>query len=477
MKARSSPAGVPLGTAYLADACLGFDLSAFGYREREYLVSGSATAWTYNGDGTAVPGRTGLPHTTRILVRAPDRESSFNGVLLVEPLHREYDSAPTWRTTGGWIVRSGAAWVGITQDPHAAMSMRTEFDPVRYGALSLPSAGLGFDIVGQIGSALKAGAIDGLAPLDGVERSILSGWSMTGSFCRAFLGDGFHDRHRMRDGSPVFDGYVIGISSGGAPRAGYPPLSEGTPPPPLGDARRMAGHRDVPVIEFLSEFESETHGPCLRPDGDEPNDRYRLYQVAGSSHVGFGGWSGATNREQYRRRGLPVPERRINERPSDAPGDVVARAVFALLDKWVATGVAPPHAEPFAFDAGAPAPANPTGEARALRRDAFGNVTGGIRTPWVEVPVARYSPSSTPAPGSCQPAPGAPTTDSSHVAALMGNMEVLPADTLRDLYGSRRQYLDRYADSCRALLRGGFLLEDDLESLIEQARGRQVPLP
>jgi hypothetical protein len=61
VKARSSPAGVPLGTAHLADAGVGFDPSAFGYREREYLVVGSATARTYDRDGTAAPGRTGLP--------------------------------------------------------------------------------------------------------------------------------------------------------------------------------------------------------------------------------------------------------------------------------------------------------------------------------------------------------------------------------------------------------------------------------
>ena len=479
MKVRSSPPGVPLGTSYLADAGLGRDLSALDYGEHEYLVSGSATVWTYNGTGAAKPARTDVPYTTRVLVRAPSRPSSFNRVLIVEPLHREYDSAPTWRTTGDWILGTGAAWVGITQDPVAATSMRTEFDPDRYAALSIPAAGLGFDIVGQVGAALKEGAVDALASLGAVERSFLSGWSMTGSFCRAFLGDGFHARHRLDDGSPVFDGCVIGISSGGAPTAGYPALSEGTPQPAGDDPRRTIGAHDVPVIELLSEFESETHQPCLRPDGDEPDNRYRLYQVAGSSHVGFGGWSGATNREQYRRRGLPVPDRRITETPSDARCEVVARAVFALLDRWVATGAAPPHVEPFAFEPHAPARSNPnpTGDARELRRDEFGNVVGGVRTPWVEVPVASYAPSSNPKPGSCEPAPGAPTNSASHVAALLGNMAPLTGDTLRELYGSRAAYLDRYADSCRRLTREGFLLEDDVEVLIEQARRRELALP
>jgi hypothetical protein len=409
-----------------------------------------------------------------VLVRAPD---ASGGALIVEPLHREYDSAPTWRTAGDWIVGTRAVWVGITQDPYAANSMRSEFDPHRYGEVSIPVHGLGFDIVGQVVGALRTGALADVIRSETARRALLSGWSMTGSFCRAFLGDGFHARHRLPDGAPVFDGYLVGISSGAAGRAGYPALSDLAAPLALDDPRRTIGGHDVPVIEFLSEYESETHGPCLRPDADAADDRYRLYQVAGTSHAGFGGWSGATNRAQYRRRGLPVPAREINEQPSDARGEVVARAVFALLDRWASTGEAPPRAARFELTDRPPERPNPTGEARALRRDRFGNALGGIRTPWVDVPVASYAPHSTPKPGSCQPAPGAPTGDAEHVASLLGNMEWLPEATLRDLYGSRRDYLARYAESCRRLLTEGFLLEPDLDLLLDQAQRRELPLP
>jgi Alpha/beta hydrolase domain len=473
----SAEDSLPLGTAYLPDARLGLDLATVGYREHEFLVSGLASLWTYDADGTAIPRRDAVPYMTRVLVRAPDASSGSGSALIAEPLHREYDSAPTWRTAGDWIVRTRATWVGITQDPYAANSMRAELDPVRYGRLSIPAAGLGFDIVGQVVGTLRTGALPDVLPIDAADRALLSGWSMTGSFCRAFLGDGFHGRHRLPDGGPVFDGYLVGISSGAAGRAGYPPLSEPASPPPVGDPRRTIGRHDVPVIELLSEFESETHGPCLRPDADEPDDRYRLYQVAGTSHAGFGGWSGATNREQYRRRGLPVPAREINERPSDARGEVVARAVFDLLDRWATTGEAPPRVGRFELEDRPPERPNPTGDARALRRDEFGNVVGGIRTPWVDVPVASYAPHSTPKPGSCLPAPGAPTGDAEHVASLLGNMEPLPEATLRDLYGSRREYLARYGESCRRLLAEGLLLEPDLDLLLDQAQGRVLPLP
>lgn len=455
----------PLGVSLLPGSGTGVDLAAAGYVEHEYLLRGMATEWTYGPGHSLAAARTDVPYATRVLVRHPADESAFNGVLQVEPLHPEYDTAATWRALHPWIMRTGAAWMGVTQDPRLADSMRTEFDPGRYAELSIPAGSMRYDIVAD---AVAAARMDGAGIVGNgrpVRRAYLSGASMTGSFVRVFLGEGFHERRRLRGGSPLFDGYVIGISSGGAQQAGYPGMLDSSPIP-MDDPRRTVSGHGVPVIELLSETESETHGPVLRPDNDDPDDRYRLYQVAGTSHDATGSRLALTNVEQYRRLGLPVPTTQIVEAPSDARMDLVARAVFALLDRWVDKGEAPPRAERFAF----------TGESmmdrpdvRPLLRDEFGNVRGGIRTPWVRAPLSRYNPHSTPVPEGCRPSPWTPVADPAVMAWMRGHLDPLPGEVLTARYRSAGRYLATSAACCAELIEEGFLCWEDREALIASA--------
>lgn len=459
---------LPLGAAELPGSGHGVNLAAAGYREDEYLVTGTATAWTYDAEARRVIQESDVPYTTRVLIRRPVAPERFNGVVQVEPLHHECDNAFTWLALHPWILRTGAAWVGVTQEPRVAESMRSEFDPARYGAMSIPASSLRYDIVADVATALRTrtGGLWDQGP--DIARAYLSGWSITGSFCRVFLEEGFHERRRLPDGGPVFDGYVVGISSGAFGRAGYPALSGDPDQPPPDDPRRTISGHDVPVIELLSEFESETHGPVLRPDSDDDHDRYRLYQVAGTSHH-VGPAQVLCGQEQYRRRGLPTSARQIVELPSDARMDFVARAVFSLLDKWVAEGTAPPRADRFAFAEGSsPGPSG----SMPLARDEYGNVIGGVRTPWVDTAVARYSPHSTPVPEGCRHPPWLPPMDPAAVAWLVGHMTSLPRDVLARRYPSSEEYLTRYGESCREVVVRGFLLWEEVEPLMVAAHHR-----
>ena len=461
---------LPLGVARLPGSGLGVDLAAMGFREDEYLITGTATAWTYDAAGHATATDPAVPYTTRILIRRPLDPTRFSGVLQAEPLHPEYDSALTWRMLYPWILRTGAAWVGVTQDQRIADSLRTEFDPQRYAALSMPDPSLRYDIVADAVTAIRTRAAGLWADLPDVVRAYLSGWSMTGSFCRVFLGEGFHERRRLPGGRPVFDGYLIGISSGGAPRAGYPGLSPAVAAPGPGDPRHTIGGHDVPVIELLSELESETHRPVQRPDGDAPDDRYRLYQVAGTAHD-TGPVQVTTNVEQYRRHDLPVPGARIVELPSDARLDLLARAVYALLDRWVADGTPPPRADRLVLTE-ENYPDHP--EAARLARDADGNAVGGIRPPWVTTALARYQPHSSPVPEGCRPSPWMPMTDPTAIAWMVGHMTPLSAGVLRSRHPTREQYLERFNQDCLDLVRQGFLLGEDVEPLVSAARQRAL---
>ncbi|MGH3246113.1 MAG: alpha/beta hydrolase domain-containing protein, partial [Trebonia sp.] len=311
---------VPLGAAWLPGHGRGVDLAAHGYVEEEYLVSGQADDWTWDDGLRPVPAGP-WPFTTRILLRRPADPAAFSGAVYLEPNHADYDRSLTWSATAPWLIRSGHAHVGLTQEI-AAVSDLARWDAGRYAALSIPRPGQRWDIVGLVAAALVK---DGTEMLGGypVGRVIMSGWSQTGTFCRTFLGEGFHARSQVDD-RPAVSGYVICISSGGAGRPGYGVLR---PPAelPLGDPRRTIGAHGVPVVELLSEGESETHRAVLRADSDGtdaggPGDAYRLYQVAGTGHV-TGRHELATNRPQMADHGWPASPAEVNERLSDGRMD------------------------------------------------------------------------------------------------------------------------------------------------------------
>lgn len=450
----------PFGRGWLEAARRGIDLAAVGYKEEEYLVAGRAVSWTWAEDFRTVP-ESELPFVTRLLARRPADPSRFSGTVQLEPHHPDDDRALTWGALAPWIVRAGHAHVGVTQEP-AVVPDLVDWDQDRYGTLSLPSPTQRWEILGLVAAAIKGGRgpFAGL----GARRVHLSGWSMTGTFCRTYLGERFGDRCQL-GGKPAVDGLVICISSGGASRAGYASLRPGAVLP-AGHPRRTVHGGGVPVIELLSEGESETHGTVLRADGDEPGDRYRLYQVAGTSHISAGPPSLLTNGLQRAARGDKAPPREILEEPSDSRMDLVARAVFAALDRWVSDGTPPPRAGRFSYgDPAGPGLRGTMAESVPLERDHDGNVLGGLRTPWVDVPAGAYLPHSTPRPGRCEPSPHAPYRDPALLADLIGHLVPSGPETMRARYGDAATYLERYEQRRIALTEEGWLLPDDAAEL------------
>lgn len=440
---------LPFGTSWLPDARHGVDLAAFGYIEEEFELSGVAGEWEYD-DAFAPRVKQQIPFVTRILLRRPSDPARFSGSVQLEPLHPDLDNAPTWKAAHGWMLRNGHAWVGVTQSAPVAADLAERF-PDRYGRLSLPAAGLGHDILGAVAVALK----DGAFPLAGVELVTMSGWSITGSFCRVYLQEGFVERHRTADGRRGVDAMIIGKTSGAFLRAGYPPLSAQCEVLPADDARRTVRGR-IPVFEVLTESEAETHAPVLRDDSDDEGDRYRLYEVAGTSHRQLRPDDVLTNTAQYAEAGGELADTRITELPSDARFELFAGAAFENLERWVRDGIAPPRVPRFERT-----------EDGALARDADGTVIGGIRPPWIAVPTARYRPSSTPAPGACLPLarfPGTGTPEQS--ASLIGHRIPFTAAELAARYRDADDFRARVAAHCAELVDARLMLRDDAERAV-----------
>ncbi len=124
----------------------------------------------------------------------------------------------------------------------------------------------------------------------------------------------------------------------------------------------------------------------------------------------------------------------------------VLQAALARLHRWVRTGEAAPVAPRIQLtDADPP----------ELVLDANGLATGGIRTPWIDVPVARTSGVG---------------SDANVMSAIFGSGELMAADTLRRLYpGGAAEYLDRFTVALDATIRSGFIVPADRREILELA--------
>lgn len=432
---------------------MGVDLAAAGYLEEEYLLGGVATVWRHDDKGERVASQADVPFRTRVLVRRPADPSSASGLVQAEPLHPDLDSALVWNAIHPWLMRGGHSWLGVTVYPHMAEQLRETIDPGRYSEIDIPSPGLEFDILGTAVAALLRGEL-GPEP----DRVILSGMSATGSFCRVVLQDGFAAEWARPDGRPLLDGVVIGISSGGAGAAGYPPLSPGDAEIAADSPRRTVTPGGVIAFEVLSETEAETHEHVTRDDSDAEDDRYRLYEVAGTAHIEARP-SVLTNQQQHERRGGGRPAFDTAEPRGDGRFDLYLRGAFEAMRRWLDEGVVPPRTDRFAHLAGT----------ESLERDTDGNVLGGIRTPWIRVPTAAYAPHST-ASAECEPPPEwMPFSRPDMLARLVGSRAPFALAELRRRYGTRAAYLDRFADAVREEVELGLLLPEDAAELLREA--------
>jgi hypothetical protein len=94
--------------------------------------------------------------------------------------------------------------------------------------------------------------------------------------------------------------------------------------------------------------------------------------------------------------------------------------------------------------------------------DETGNVRGGIRNPYVDIPAKKYAVRNE---GASPPIPNAhpfvarrDAAARNQLCSLAGYETPLPADRLRALYGSPQKYREKVADRLEELTRSGWSL-------------------
>jgi hypothetical protein len=378
-------------------------LEMYGYVEEEFLVSGTGSVYDWNPDGSIAVRRGGLPYTTRILVRRPAAADRFSGTVLVDFGNRGagFDTFGVWGQLNQHLLANGHAYVAATVFGNNLGALRM-FNGTRYAALAYPRPaeacgpnradtwkrpaeffppaedGIRWDVMSQLGALLKSDST--ARPLAGLRVERVYASMQSGGDLPTYI-NAVARNSRLADGKPVYDAFLIKDSGG--PRIA---LHDCARPLPEGDARRTIRDVGVPVIHIVSQ--NAVAADTRRPDSDVKGDQFRRYELPGASHFDWWQYNYPAIADLAAAGVPPLSDHWLfpNEcQPyhvamNDFPQPYLFAGAFANLEAWVRHGTAPPRAPVIEL----------RGEDAVV--DEFGNARGGVRTPWVDVPVATFHP-------------------------------------------------------------------------------------
>ena len=440
------------------------DVDAIGYQTTEFIVSGNAHSYSTGAPLTAdglwnsiTADATTAPYTTRVIVHTPKKAKQFNGTVYVEWLNVSglADASPDWQHGHIQVAREGAAYVmvsaqlaGVNQLKCAAAGglCPAPGDPVRYASLSHPGDSYSYDIFSQAGQAIWDGNVLGsLIP----RRVIAMGESQSAGRLVTYV-------DAIQPLVDVYDGFVIHSRGAGGAGLSQPPLAN--VPVPLASIRTDL---TSPVIQFQSEFDVASSLLLARQD-ETKSGKFRLWEVAGTAHfdqyglvVGLtdtGNGQGEIENLAFMQDPPSAPQPGLLECAlgiNTGPMHWVFNGAVHWINAWVQFGTPPPIA-PRLQTTTAPG-VSPV----VYASDANGNTLGGIRSPYVDAPIAKLTGTGNSA------APGAPPISANCV--LFGQTVPFTQEQLAELYPNHGAFVSQYAfASLKAALSQYVMLPDAL---------------
>jgi hypothetical protein len=401
-----------------------YQLAPFGYNQREYFVSGTAS----DGAGATAP------YTTRIIVFRPTSPTRFNGTVMLDwtNVTAQFENAVDTMETRQMLMREGFAFVHVSAQTAGIcctpLTPKT-WDPVRYGSLNHPGDQYANDIFSQIAQAVRAPK-PGINPMGNLHAThvLASGQSQSASKLYSYVND-------WHASANVIDGFLI---HGGGRKTFPAPLT-------------------TKVLHLLSDNEANPEEPSADPN-------YRLWEIAGTAHsdyfigyqsvFGLGARTTADAPQKTRAQFDQIMLKAGNYGEivtpylatcvlagSTMPMHYAASSALFQLDRWAKTGVAPKMGPRFEFTAG------------ALAQDQYGNTKGGVRMPPIDVPVAEYQSTSCP----------------------LGGLTVPFSDAqLKQIYPTHAGYLATMKTATDKAVRSGWLLKAGAYDLMRRACTAQV---
>lgn len=468
------------------------DLAARGYVEREFKMSGGATVyrkrgiWGSNGRWSVTVSQTGVPYTTRLLVRYPTDPAKFNGTVVFEWMNITTggDQDPVWALTYEELLREGYAYVGVSPQA-SAMDFLHTWDPVRYAGLGSSNDGQSYDIFTQAARVVRENSalvLGGLTP-----RHLVGAGDSQSAFRVVTYANAIQPVSR------AFDGLM--------------PVGRGGPAAPIGNglvatsplSAQIRADSTTRVLQIVTEGDivELLAGAARQAD----NSYLRTWELAGAAHID-------NHEAQYELAtiardvpdvpvprcafGTPITGTELDgvNQVNDMPLYEVVSAAVTGMHRWLSLGVAPPRSPRietvpffFIFD--------------VVLRDQHGNARGGIRLPEIEAPTQFYSPINV----AEQDAQSIdlnpieifelvqsvlitltttariddPVVREAGLCLLSGFFLELDAGTLDRLYSSHADYVAKYTAAAKAARDAGFLTQADYEASIARAQAAPIP--
>ncbi|MEP7352377.1 MAG: alpha/beta hydrolase domain-containing protein, partial [Acidobacteriota bacterium] len=293
--------------------------------------------------------------------------------------------------------------------------------------------GMRWDSISQIAAALKNnGALTG-------------GLQVQRTFMTSQITDimtyinAIHSNARLANGKPTFDGYVVRNPASPAAINHCAQAVGGN------DPRRLLKDLDVPMIGVVAQGEVVGMLASRKPD----NAKYHLWEVAASSHIdkfaysGLASWAdqtaavgaaGTQGTPQWPFSARCEPEIVMQDMPLLR---YIFNGAFDAMERWVKDGVAPATAPRIEI----------TGN--TMKLDSYGIASGGIRSPYSDLPTAVYTTSSNGG-GSCRE---------------LGTTTPLSWVKLEQLYGNQKAYAQKAGPAINKLVKDRFVTEADAQRM------------
>jgi hypothetical protein len=439
-----------------------FDIASVGYVAEEFFISGTASSYSsaaeLSADGRwSVTVSGAADFTTRMVVLTPTDRARFNGTVLVEWLNVSggIDAPAVWMMAHREILRAGYGYVAVSAQRVGVeggvnlmgidMSLKSQ-DPARYSSLTHPGDAYSYDIFSQAGQLVRDRQRDDIVRGLRAEQTVALGESQSALFLTTYINaidplaevyDGFLVHSRFGPAAPLDDGSIFDALENNASQA-----------------VRFRPDLRVPLVTIITETDlfggpREGYHGARQPD----NQRLRVWEIAGTAHadnytiqvapIDTGTAALADVVAAYAPTNMLMGQQLdhfINFAPQH---HYVLQAALSQLCDWVRTGRPAPSGVPIELSDAQPV------------LDANGLAQGGVRTPWVDVPIARTS--------------GAGTEEST-MATIFGSGELFDAATVRRLYpGGAADYLERFTASLDAAIQLGFILAADREEILALA--------
>jgi hypothetical protein len=457
------------------------DLKSYGYVQREFTMSGTTNIyqesgiWGPDGVWNVSVAQSGVPYTTRLLVRYPTSPAKFNGTVVVEWLNDTTggDQDPVWSEIYNEVLSQGYAYVGVTAQT-AGMNELKAWDPERYAALGDSNDGQSYDIFTQAAEAIRS---ESGTLLGGLKAARVIGMGDSQSAFRLVT--------YVNAIQPISHAYNGFITIGRAVVAA--PIGSGLVAP-LPIPALIRTDNTTPMIQLNTEGDIEELGDAFARQPD--NSYLRTWELAGASHIDLheGLYEGATIEHEDPSVTAPTCLFGVPFNGATLPDNMglyeLEDAALNDMNKWLADGVAPPHGNEI----------DTTPIFNIVERDQYGNALGGVRLPDIQVPTETYTPINFYVPSEEDLTGPAllselesifttletgeitnTTVRAEGLCLLEGYYTPFSTATLQALYPTHADYVAKFTAAAQSDLAAGFLTEADYKSAVAAAQASSVP--